>query len=93
MLRTEYEILIVKAAKAIHLVGGCPTGECSHHISIYSGEAIEADAAFRILFDHLGLVVPDEIPGMPVVSGQITWTRSHAFIDPHQSIYPTIEGG
>ena len=66
MTRAEYEELLCEAALRIHLLGCLE--ECGH-MPIWSAEAMQADAAFQTLFNHLGLKVPaEEIPPTDVVS-------------------------
>jgi len=66
MTRIEYEALLLKAAKRIHLLGcwHAMQGEpCAHPAAeIWEAEAMQADAVFQVLFDHLGLQVPPEEP-------------------------------
>jgi hypothetical protein len=69
MARAEYEALLLKATKQIHLLGCWHSmqGEpCAHpRPEIWQAEAMQADAVFQVLFDHFGLQVPPEEPGEP----------------------------
>lgn len=61
MRRDQYEYLIVHAAQRIHELG-CPDEPCYHEMLIYSAEAMQADAAFSVVFEHFDHHVPPEIP-------------------------------
>jgi len=67
--RKEYEALLLKATKQIHLLGcwhEMQNDPCAHpRPEIWQAEAMQADAAFQVLFDHFGLQVPPEEPTEP----------------------------
>ncbi len=67
--RSEYEVLLLDAARQIHLLACCealdvPDWSTRHRDAV--GGSMGAHAGFQVNFDHLGLRVPPEEQALPL---------------------------